>query len=166
MLTKIVLVKDLKPKLAALGLHPTRSSNMKILKYMLLIVGVSFAANNISAPALAGDDPARGKKVFKKCKACHKIVAGKKSIGPSLHGMFGRKAGTLKKFKYSKDMKAAGKKGLVWNAETFVAFIAKPKKYLGSVIGKKRARTKMSFNGLKKSKDRVDLLSYLMKVTK
>ena len=63
-------------------------------------------------------------------------------------------------------MKAAGKKGLVWNGETFVAYIAEPKKYLGGVIGKKKARTKMAFRGLKKSKDRDDLLAYLMKVTK
>ena len=139
---------------------------MKLLKLAMLAVGLTLAAGNISAPAWADGDAARGKKVFNKCKACHKIVANKKGIGPSLHGLFGRKAGTLKKFKYSKDVKMAGEKGLVWNAENFVAYIAAPKKYLGGLIGKKKARTKMSFNGLKKSKDRDDLLAYLMKVTK
>ncbi len=139
---------------------------MKLFNVVMLAVGVTIAAGNIPAPALAEGDPARGKKMFNKCKACHKTVAGKKGIGPSLYGIFGRTAGTSKKFKYSKDLKAAGKKGLVWNAKTLSAFIAAPKKYLGSVIGKKKAKTKMSFRGLKKSKDRDDLLAYLMKVTK
>lgn len=139
---------------------------MKLLKIAILMVGVALASGGLSAPVWADGDPARGKKVFNKCKACHKLVAGKKAIGPSLHGVFGRTAGTSKKFKYSKDMRAAGKKGLVWNAETFSAYIAAPKKYLGGLIGKKKARTKMTFRGLKKSKDRDDLLAYLMKATK
>ena len=139
---------------------------MKFLKVVMLTLGMTLAAGSIASPALADGDPARGKKMFNKCKACHKLVAGKKGIGPSLHGIFGRTAGTAKKFKYSKDMKAAGKKGLVWNAETLAAFIAAPKKYLGSAIGKKKGRTKMTFRGLKKSKDRDDLIAYLKKVAK
>ena len=139
---------------------------MKLLKTAILIIGVAAIAGGISAPAWADGDPARGKKVFSKCKACHKLAAGKKSIGPSLHGLFGRTAGTLEDFKYSNDVKAAGQKGLVWDAETFVAYIAAPKKYLGGVIGKKKAKTKMAFNGLRKAKDRADLLAYLMKATK
>ena len=139
---------------------------MKLLKLAMLAVGLTLAVGNMSAPAWAEGDAARGKKVFNKCKACHRLVANKKGIGPSLYGLFGRKAGTLKKFKYSKDVKAAGAKGLVWTAETFVAYIAKPKKFLGGLLGKKKARTKMSFNGLRKSKDRDDLLAYLIKATK
>ena len=139
---------------------------MKLLKIAMLTVSMALAAGNISAPAWADGDAAHGKKVFNKCKACHRLVANKKGIGPSLYGLFGRKAGTLKKFKYSKDVKAAGAKGLVWNAETFVAYIASPKKYLGGLLGKRKARTKMAFNGLRKSKDREDLLAYLMKATK
>lgn len=139
---------------------------MKLLNVVMLAVGVTFAAGTLAAPALADGDPSRGKKMFNKCKACHKTAAGKKGIGPTLHGVFGRTAGTSKKFKFSKDMKAAGKKGLVWDAKTLSAFIENPKKFLGSVIGKKKGRTKMAFRGLKKSKDRDDLIAYLMKVTK
>jgi cytochrome c len=72
----------------------------------------------------------------------------------------------LRKFKYSKDVKAAGEKGLVWNAETFVPYIASPNQYLGRLLGKKKAKTKLAFNGLRKSKDRDDFLAYLMSVTK
>ena len=52
----------------------------------------------VSSPSLAEDDPIRGKKVFNKCKACHSLKAGKHKIGPSLHQVIGRKAGTAAGF--------------------------------------------------------------------
>ena len=139
---------------------------MKIFKILSIAVALSMAFGVTSAPVWAEGDVKRGKKVFNKCKACHKLAAGKKAVGPSLHGMFGRKAGGAPNFKFSKDMKAAGEKGLVWTDETFLAYMHKPKKYIGSVIGKKKAKTRMSFNGLKKEKDRVNLLAYLKQATK
>ncbi len=139
---------------------------MRFLKVLSIVLAVAMTFGGASAPAWAQGDPARGKKVFKKCTACHKLVAGKRAIGPSLYGMFGRTAGTVKKFKYSKDMKAAGDKGLVWDDETFVAFIENPKKFLGSKLGKKKGRTRMAFGGLRKQKDRDDLLAFLKQATK
>ena len=139
---------------------------MKIFKVLSIALALSMGLGVASAPVWADGDAKRGKKVFNKCKACHKLVAGKKAVGPSLYGMFGRTAGTVKKFKYSKDMKAAGAKGLVWNEETFLSYMAKPKKYIGSLIGKRKAKTRMAFNGLKKEKDRVNLLTYLKQATK
>ena len=116
-------------------------------------------------PAVAGDAKA-GAKVFKKCAACHSLKAGKKKVGPSLHGLYGRAAGTFidakgKAFKHSKDLVAAGAAGLVWDASTFAAYIADPKPYIGAMIGKKKAKTKMAFNGLKKAKDVENLTAYL-----
>lgn len=139
---------------------------MKFLKVAMVAVGMTLAAASVTSPTWAAGDAAKGKKVFNKCKACHKLAANKKAIGPSLHGMFGRKAGTLAGYKYSKDMKAAGAKGLVWDDKTFGEFITKPKKYLGGVLGKKKGRTKMSFNGLRKAKDRDNLLTFLKQATK
>ena len=138
---------------------------MKIFKVLSVALALSMGFGVASAPVWAEGDAKRGKKVFNKCKACHKLTA-KKAIGPGLLGMFGRNAGTVAKFKYSKDMKAAGAKGLVWNDETFLAYMAKPKKFIGSIIGKKKAKTRMAFNGLKKEKDRVNLLAYLKTATK
>ncbi len=133
---------------------------------LFLAVG-AFAVDAMVAgtPAQAAGDVKKGKKVFAKCKACHKTVAGKKSVGPNLNGLFGRTAGTLAKFKYSKDMKAAGAKGLVWNEETLFTYLKNPKPFVGSFIGKKKAKTRMVFKGLKKEKDRANLIAYLKEAT-
>ena len=133
---------------------------------LVLSVGV-FATHAVvtPAPAQAAGDVKKGKKVFAKCKACHKTVAGKKSVGPNLNGLFGRTAGTLAKFKYSKDMKAAGAKGLVWNEKTLFTYLENPKPFVGSFIGKKKAKTRMVFKGLKKEKDRTNLIAYLKEAT-
>ena len=139
----------------------TRYLSLFFLSLALVLGGVASGT-----PAYAAGDAAKGKKVFNKCRACHKLVAGKKAVGPSLHGMFGRKAGGVKGFKYSKDLKAAGAKGLVWSDETFLAYMHKPKKYIGSYLGKKRAKTRMAFSGLKKVKDRENLLAFLKEATK
>ena len=124
---------------------------------------VAFAA---SSNAVAGDAK-KGAKVFNKCKTCHIVeTKGPTKVGPSLSGLFGRKAGTVAGFKYSDDMKAAGEKGLVWTDATFLAYMKGTKSYIGRFIGKKRAKTTMVFGGLKKKSDREYLLAYLKEVTK
>ncbi len=69
-----------------------------VLTAMALILTTALA----SGSALAEGDAAKGKKVFKKCKACHSLQAGKKKIGPDLAELFGRKAGSVDGLKYSK----------------------------------------------------------------
>ena len=58
-------------------------------------------------------------------------------------------------------MKAAGEAGLVWSAEVLAAYIADPKPYIGAMIGKKKAKTKMVFPGLKKPADIENLVAFL-----
>lgn len=115
----------------------------------------------LSAPAFAEGDPKKGKRVFNKCRACHTLEAGKNRIGPSLHGMFGRRAGTAPGYKFSKAMKKYGAKdgaNVIWTPELFRTYIAKPRKVVKG--------TKMAFPGLKKKADRDNLTAYLMEATK
>ena len=105
--------------------------------------------------AQAEGDAAAGEKVFKKCKACHKVEAGKKSpVGPNLHGLFGRTAGTGDFKRYSSAMKDSG---IVWNDETIAAYLKDPKGYI--------PKNKMAFPGLKKDKDVANVIAYLKEAT-
>ena len=100
--------------------------------------------------ALAGD-AAAGEKVFKKCKACHMVTKERHKSGPHLVNLFGRAAGSAEGFKkYSKAMKGSG---VVWDAETLDAYLEAPKKYIKG--------TRMAFAGLKKEKDRANVIAYL-----
>ena len=116
------------------------------------------------AVAPSGDAQA-GRAVFNKCKACHLVDSAKNRVGPGLKDLFGRAAGTHDGFKYSKDMLAAGDKGLVWTDETVAAFVTDPKGYLGAQLGKSRANTRMAFAGVRSEKDVLDLIAYLKEAT-
>lgn len=114
---------------------------------MMAAVATSVA---VSSPSLAADIKA-GEKVFKKCKACHVVDAEKNKTGPHLVNIMGRKAGTLESYtKYSKAMVAAD---VIWDETTLDAYLEKPKKYIKG--------TKMAFAGLRKEKDRVNVIAYL-----
>ena len=106
--------------------------------------------------AIAEGDPVKGKRVFNKCKACHLLEASKKKkVGPHLAQIFGRKSGVVEGFKYSKAMQ---KTDIVWDEKTIDAFITKPRVFIKG--------TKMTFIGLKKKKDRNDVIAYLKEATK
>lgn len=113
----------------------------------------------LSGPAIAEDfevtgDVAKGEKVFKKCKACHEVGAdAKQKTGPVLNALLGRSAGSVEGFKYSNAMQEAAAGGLVWTPDTLAEFLTKPKDYMKG--------TKMTFAGLRKEKDRDDLIAYL-----
>jgi cytochrome c len=107
-----------------------------------------------SGLAQAEGDAAKGAKVFNKCKACHALEAGKNKIGPSLHGLMGRAAGTAEGFKYSDAMAGSG---LTWDEATLDQYLADPK---GFIPG-----NKMVFVGVKKDDQRADVIAYLKEAT-
>lgn len=97
---------------------------------------------------------AKGAKVFKKCKACHKVGdKAKNGTGPLLNGIYGAAGGQVEKFKYSKALKTAVEGGLVWDDTNLREFLKKPKAFMKG--------TKMSFSGLKKDKDLDAIIEFL-----
>lgn len=104
----------------------------------------------LSSNAMAAGDAVKGKKLAKKCTACHTLTeGGKNRLGPNLFNILDKPAGNVDGYKYSKAMKSSG---ITWDQSTFLDFIAKPRKVVKG--------TKMSFTGLKKATQRTDLLAY------
>tara|TARA_R110002124_G_scaffold194858_2_gene361883 strand:+ start:754 stop:1416 length:663 start_codon:yes stop_codon:yes gene_type:complete len=107
-----------------------------------------------SGPAAAQGDAENGQKVFRKCTSCHQVGADAKDrVGPQLNGIFGRAAGAIEGYKYSKSMRRAGDDGLIWTLETLDAYIENPKALV--------SKTRMNFRGLDDPQDRADLLAFL-----
>ncbi|GAC1413158.1 MAG: hypothetical protein NVSMB69_15520 [Novosphingobium sp.] len=95
-------------------------------------------------------DAAAGKTDFAICMTCHAIEAGVNKIGPSLHGVVGRKAGSIAGFAYS----AANKNsGITWSPEKLFQYLEGPQRVVPG--------TKMSYAGLTDPQKRADVIAYL-----
>lgn len=100
---------------------------------------------------------ATGEQIFRgNCRLCHTIGANEgNGLGPNLHGLFGRRSGSLNGFPYSPAMRDAG---IVWGSETLDKYIANP---AGVVPG-----NRMPFAGIKDDGQRHALIVYLEEATK
>ena len=115
----------------------------------------------VAASAAPAGDPEAGKKVFRKCAACHVIDSAANKMGPSLKGILGRTAGSVDGFRYSKAFQAANDKGLKWTDDALKAFVVDPKDFVKDRIGADKGRTRMAFPGLRKEQDVEDLLAFM-----
>jgi cytochrome c len=80
-----------------------------------------------AAPAPAQNAIGPGEREFQRCFSCHDVAADAPTLqGPGLHGVFGRRAGARADFEYSAAMKAAGARGLTWNADTLDRYLEDP----------------------------------------
>lgn len=104
--------------------------------------------------AVNADQVEAGQKQYKKCKSCHEIGAeARNKAGPHLNGVFGRLAGSIEGFKYSKAMKKAGEDGLIWDEASLDQYLKKPRAFIKG--------TRMGFAGMRKDEDRAILIAYL-----
>jgi cytochrome c len=118
---------------------------------MKAIVAMAALVATMASSQAQAQDVAAGERSFGKCKICHRIGEGAKSlVGPELNGLDGRKAGSVPDFNYSEANKNSG---IVWNETTFKDYIKDPRA--------KIPKTKMVFPGIKDEKEQNDLWAYL-----
>ena len=111
---------------------------------------VAMAGQAHAGPYPAGD-AGKGAKVFKKCVSCHSFdIGGANKIGPALWGIVDRDIAVSAGFNYSA---ALSDKDGVWDYEALNGFLENPKKYAKG--------TNMAFAGLRKAKDRANIIAYL-----
>jgi len=122
---------------------------------LTLSLSLSLVALAIMLTPAAADQAAveRGAKEFRKCKSCHRIGdSAANSAGPHLNEVFGRRAGSLEGFRFSKDIVRMGIEGLVWDHEKLDLFIENPKALV--------SKTRMKFRGIKDEQKRAALIAF------
>ncbi len=109
----------------------------------------------IGSAAAQPSNAGRGEQAFRACAVCHSLMPDKNMTGPSLAGLFGRKAGTLPSFdRYSPALKLSG---ITWDAKSLDAWLADPAKLVPG--------NHMTFPGIKDVRTRDDLIAFLQKAT-
>jgi cytochrome c len=140
-------------------LHEAKSGDMPPLQYRTLHWGAKLTpaevaalfmmskAGQAEAALISPGDAARGKIAFeKRCTGCHAMDGDRE--GPRLAGVFGRKAGSVKRFGYSAGLKSSG---ITWNESTLEKWLSDPDAMVPD--------TKMDFQ-VPKAQERSDLIAY------
>src|SRR4029077_5037313 len=81
----------------------------------------------VSSLARADGDAARGAQRFEEGAPCHALGKDKETVGPSLYGVFGRKAGAGSEFRYSPALKRSG---IAWDESSIDRYIADPQGFI------------------------------------
>jgi cytochrome c2 len=120
-----------------------------------LAIAAAAASLLVAGIAHAQGDAKHGQKLFEECHACHAVERGVNGVGPSLYGVFGRRAGELDDFRYSPALK---KSGITWTPKSLDAYIADPQKAVPA--------NRMPYAGMTNGGERADLIAYLQKMSK
>ncbi len=111
------------------------------------------AALSVPTAAFADGDPVKGRKIFKKCAACHTATDEANKIGPHLVGVVGRPVASVEDYKYSGSMIDHATEVPVWTSEALEDYLRAPNKVVKG--------TKMAFVGLKKDDEVENMIAYL-----
>ena len=95
-------------------------------------------------------DAVAGQRVFLQCQSCHAIQPGANRLGPTLHGVVGRPAGSVSGFNYSQANRSAG---ITWTPEKLFQYLENPRRVVPG--------TTMAFAGIGDGQRRADVIAYL-----
>ena len=122
-----------------------------------------------AAPAFAEGDAAAGEEQFnRQCVSCHvvrdnagEVRAGRNAkTGPNLFGIAGRSLGAEEGFRYGDSLVDAGEAGIVWDEESFVAYVQDPTAWLREATDNGRARSKMAYK-VRDAQQAADIYAYV-----
>jgi cytochrome c len=153
----VLAVVVLLVSIGAGGIFYYAGKSSEIRGYKVEVVSAEAVANAkplTTAELLAAADPVRGKKLAKKCLACHTLEKGQPAkVGPNLYDVVNGNIAHMAGFAYSDGMLEKAKSGATWTYDNLLAFLASPKAFVPG--------TKMTFAGFNKPKDRADMVAYL-----
>src|SRR5262245_28524434 len=120
-----------------------------LLTALWLVAAEPSAARQAGGGAAGGED---GQLAFNNvCRTCHTLREGDNRLGPNLHKIIGRKAGSLPNFGYSSAMKGAD---LVWDKATLDRFIANPDQVVSG-------NNMKPYSGLTSAEERAKIVAFL-----
>jgi len=135
------------------GLHASNPDRRVSLLYVPDLLSSSAVPQE---PVRAGADAESGQLIFNNtCRTCHTTKEGDNRLGPNLHNIIGRKAGSLPNFGYSSAMKGAD---FVWDTGQLDSFIAKPDEVVPG-------NNMKPYGGLASAEDRTKLIAFLQSPT-
>jgi len=126
---------------------------MSLPAYALALAAVVVLMGRASAQE-SGDKSAGkdGQLAFNNaCRTCHTVKEGDNRLGPNLHKLIGRKAGSLATYGYSSAMKSAD---LVWDKATLDRFIADPDQVVSG-------NNMKPYGGIASAEERAKIIAFL-----
>ena len=119
---------------------------------MLRATLVSALTMFVAMPAVAAEEESDGKVAYNNaCRTCHSFKDGDNRLGPTLHGIVGRKAGSIEGFSFSTAMKGSG---ITWDEANLSEFIANPDKVV-------HGNAMKPFGGIADASERQKIVDYL-----
>ena len=134
-----------------------RDASVRHRDRAFLILALSGMAYMLSSPsalpqASQGTEGVSGQQAFNNaCRTCHMVRQGDNRLGPNLHGIVGRKAGSLPDYGFSSAMKEAG---FVWDEEKLDRFMANPDEVVPG-------NSMKPYGGLSSGEDRKKIIAFL-----
>ena len=137
--------------------HSDETHQQKIAQ----LVKVASASETLNAPKkktekkpLMPASAERGERVSGLCLSCHSFAKGGRVMtGPPLWSIVGEKMANYDGYQYSQIFLEMKEEGVIWTEDTLDAYLKSPRTYTPG--------TKMSFAGLRKAQQRIDLIAYL-----
>jgi len=121
------------------------------MKRALSICLTTFALSTAVAAQTTETDATLGARIFRACASCHSLDADRNMTGPSLAGVWKRKAGTLASFsRYSDVMKLSG---ITWDEQSLDGYLKNPAEFMPG--------NHMTFPGIPDDKARASIIAFL-----